>query len=78
MSKQFPNQEWDVYAPKADCETKYQGKKLFADPARDVPDEVLRNFTLEKEKELFVMTDPLQRDYQRVAVHGYVISPTET
>lgn len=75
MSKQIPNQYWDVYAPKADCETKYQGKKVFADPARPVPDEVLRNFTLVKEKELFLMTDPLLRDYQRVAVNGYVIYP---
>ncbi len=77
MSKQFPNQYWDVYKPSADCKAEYQGKKLFADPDRTIPDDVLQNFTLEKEKELFLMTDPLLRDYQRVALHGYVFAPLD-
>lgn len=75
MSKQFPNQYWDVYKPSAACKAEYHGKKLFADPHRAVPDDVLRNFTLEEKGREMVMLDGAFTDYQRVAVHGYVISP---
>ncbi|NTA80744.1 hypothetical protein G6L13_09625 [Agrobacterium tumefaciens] len=75
MSEQFPNQYWDVYTPIADSEAVYQGTKLFADPDRELPEQVLRNFTLEEKGKEIVMTEAAFSTYQRVALDGYAVVP---
>ncbi len=77
MSEQFPNQYWDVYTPIANCEAVYQDKKLFADPDRTLPDELLRNFSLEEKGREIVMTDAAFSTYEKVALDGYAIVQSE-
>ncbi|UXS01098.1 hypothetical protein [Agrobacterium tumefaciens] len=77
MTDKIPNQRWDVYIANPDSEDQFRGKAVLADPARPLPDEVLRNFTIDKEDELVIITDPLMRDYQMVAAHGFVLSTIE-
>jgi len=77
MSKQFPNQYWDVYKPSADCKAEYQGKKLFADPDSAIPDNVLENFTLEEKGREFVFPEGAETAYRRMASNGYMISTVE-
>ncbi|MBP2564635.1 hypothetical protein J2766_001194 [Agrobacterium tumefaciens] len=78
MSNEFPNQFWDVYAPTADCDDVYKDKKLFADPGRAIPDEVLRNFSLEEKDKEIVMTAATFSTCERVALDGYAIVATGT
>ena len=75
MSKQFPNQYWDVYKPSADCKAEYQGKKLFADPDRAIPDDVLENYTLEEKGREFVFPKGTEISYRQMASRGYIFSP---
>ena len=77
MSSGFPNQFWDVYAPTADCDEVYRNKKLFADPDRTLPDEVLRNFSIEEKGREIVMTDAAFSTCEKVALDGYAIVRSE-